>query len=240
LPGARLALNPDLECFMKLRLLALVVGMAASLGVAAQDVSTEKGKLSYAIGYEIGTDFVSKKMDVDVNTVLRAIQDGYAKKKPLVPEQQMISSLTNMRDKMVAEAKARFEQVSRENKLKSDKFLAENKLKKGIVTLPSGIQYRVIEEGTGKRPLKTSEVVMHYRGSKVNGLEFDSTFARGTPVQLKVGEAMKGWQEVLPLMKVGDQWMVYLPAEHALGSRGQGPIGPNEALVFDIKLVDVK
>ena len=112
--------------------------------------------------------------------------------------------------------------------------------KKGIVTLPSGIQYRVIEEGNGKRPLKNSEVTVHYRGSLTSGLEFDSSFARGVPAKFKVDAVLKGWQDVLPMMKVGDHWQIFLPPEQAYGMRGQGPIGPNEALVFEIKLVDVK
>ena len=108
------------------------------------------------------------------------------------------------------------------------------------MVLPSGIQYRVIEEGTGRKAAPTSEVTVHYRGSLTNGFEFDSSFARGVPAKFKVDTVIDGWKEVLPLMKIGDHWQVFLPPEKAYGMRGQGPIGPNEALVFDIKLVDVK
>lgn len=200
----------------------------------------DKNKVSYAIGYEIGRDFQEKKMDVDVNTVIRALQDGYAKRNPTVPEAEMRAALGAMREKMIGEAKVKYEQVARENKTKSDRFLAENKAKKGITTLPSGIQYRVIEEGAGKRATPTSDVTVHYRGSLSNGFEFDSSFAKGQPVSFKVNDVIDGWKDVLPLMKVGDHWQVFLPPEKAYGMRGQGPIGPNEALVFDIKLVDVK
>ena len=225
---------------MSIRFGAALFAALAIGSVAAQDTSTEKGKLSYAIGVEIGTDFVDKKMDVDVNTVIRGIQDGLAKRPPTVPTDQMRAALDKMREKLMTEAKAKYEQMARENKAKSDKFLAENKVKKGIVTLPSGIQYRVIEEGNGKRPLKNSEVTVHYRGSLTSGLEFDSSFARGVPAKFKVDAVLKGWQDVLPMMKVGDHWQIFLPPEQAYGMRGQGPIGPNEALVFEIKLVDVK
>lgn len=200
----------------------------------------DRNKLSYAIGYEIGRDFVDKKMDVDVNTVIRAIQDGYAKRPSSVPEAEMKTVLGQMRDKMIGEAKTRYEAAARENKAKSDRFLAENRSKKGIVVLPSGIQYRVIEEGTGRKATPTSEVTVHYRGSLTNGFEFDSSFARGVPAKFKVDTVIDGWKEILPLMKIGDHWQVFLPPEKAYGMRGQGPIGPNEALVFDIKLVDVK
>ncbi len=216
-------------------LAALLVG-----GANAQDTTSEKGKLSYAIGYEIGNDFVEKKMDIDLNTVIRAIQDGYAKKAPAVAQEQMAEALDKMKERLYNEAKAKYDQLARDNKAASDSFMAANKLKKGIVALPSGIQYRVIEEGTGKRPLKTSEVTVHYRGSLSTGLEFDSSFARGTPAKFKVDQVLKGWQEVMPMMKVGDHWQIFLPADQAYGMRGNGPIGPNQALVFEIKLIDVK
>jgi FKBP-type peptidyl-prolyl cis-trans isomerase FklB len=211
---------------------------AARPAAPAQPV--DRNKVSYAIGYEIGRDFIDKKMDVDVATVIRALQDGYAKRNPTVPEEQMREALGVMREKMIGEARVKFEALARENKVKSDKFLAENKAKKGIVVLPSGIQYRVIEDGTGKRATPTAEVTVHYRGSLSSGLEFDSSFARGQPASFKVDSVIEGWKEILPMMKVGDHWQVFLPPEKAYGLRGQGPIGPNEPLVFDIKLVDVK
>lgn len=225
---------------MMLRFGAVALAALIAGNVVAQDTTTEKGKLSYAIGYEIGNDFIEKKMDVDVATVLRAIQDGYAKRPPAVPAQEMRTALEKMSEKLKTAAMAKYEAMAKENKAKSDKFMADNKVKKGIVTLPSGIQYRVIEDGTGKRPLKNSEVSVHYRGSLSSGLEFDSSFARGVPASFKVDAVLKGWQEVLPMMKVGDHWQIFLPPEQAYGMRGQGPIGPNEALVFEIKLVDVK
>jgi FKBP-type peptidyl-prolyl cis-trans isomerase FklB len=225
---------------MMLRFGAVALAALIAGNVVAQDTTSEKGKLSYAIGYEIGNDFIEKKMDVDVATVLRAIQDGYAKRQPAVPAQEMRTALEKMSEKLKTAALAKYEALAKENKAKSDKFMADNKVKKGIVTLPSGIQYRVIEDGTGKRPLKNSEVSVHYRGSLSSGLEFDSSFARGVPASFKVDAVLKGWQEVLPMMKVGDHWQIFLPPEQAYGMRGQGPIGPNEALVFEIKLVDVK
>ena len=225
---------------MSLRSAAVCIALVAALPAAAQEPATDKGKLSYAVGYEIGRDFQERNMDVDVNTVIRALQDGYAKRTPAVPEETMKDSLGKMREKMMGEAKAKFETLAKENKDKSDKFLSENKSKKGIVVLPSGVQYRVIEEGSGRRPTATSEVTVHYRGSLTNGFEFDSSFARNQPAQFKVDSVLKGWQEVLPLMKIGDHWQIFLPPDLAYGLRGQGPIGPNEALVFDIKLVDIK
>ena len=166
--------------------------------VAAQDMTSEKGKLSYAIGFEIGSDFVNKKMEVDVATVVRGMQDGVAKRPPTVPPEQMRAALEKMREKLMTEAKAQYEKLAAENKAKSDKFMAENKVKKGIITLPSQIQYRVIEEGNGKRPLKNSQVTVHYRGSLTSGLEFDSSFARGVPAPFKVDAVLQPEQRRHP------------------------------------------
>lgn len=178
-------------------------------------------------------------MDVDINTVVRAMQDAYAKRNPAVAEATMRDTLTAFQTKMMGEAKAEFDKVAGANLAQSNKFMAENKTKKGIVSLPSGLQYRVIEDGTGKKVGPTSEVTVHYRGSLSDGLEFDSSFARGEPVKFKVNEVIKGWQESLSRMKVGDHWQIFVPADMAYGERGQPPrIGPNQALVFDIKVID--
>jgi FKBP-type peptidyl-prolyl cis-trans isomerase FklB len=202
----------------------------------------DKPNLSYAIGFQIGNDLIERKLDVDINTVIRALQDGYAKRKATVADDTMRDVLTRMQYEMYNKAKGDFEKLASDNKAKSQKFLSENRSKKGIVTLPSGLQYQIIEEGTGaKHPTPESNVTVHFRGSLASGLEFDSSFARGQPAQFKVNEVIKAWQEILPLMKVGDYWRVFTPPDMAYGERGQPPrIGPNEALVFELKLVDIK
>ena len=209
---------------------------------AAPITAADKPNLSYAIGFQMGDGLVERKIDVDINAVIRGLQDGFAKRKPTVAEETMRDVLSRMQAQMYTAAKAEFDKLGSDNKAKSQKFLAENKGKKGVVTLPSGLQYVIIEEGTGaKHPTPTSDVSVHYRGSLINGLEFDSSFARGQPANFKVNEVIKGWAEILPLMRVGDYWRVYVPADMAYGDRGQPPrIGPNEALVFELKLVDVK
>ena len=226
---------------MNLRWSLALAALLATGSAVAQETTSEKGKLSYSIGYQIGKDFTERKMDVDINTVVKALQDAYAKRAPAVAEEQMRDTLTKFQTKMMGEAKAEFDKVAGANKAKSDAFMAANKAKKGIVSLPSGVQYRVIEDGTGKQVTATSEVTVHYRGSLSDGLEFDSSFARGEPVKFKVNEVIKGWQEALPRMKVGDHWQIFVPSDLAYAERGQAPrIGPNQALVFDIKVIDSK
>lgn len=214
--------------------------MLTAGAAAAQDTSSEKGKLSYAIGYEIGKDFTEREMDIDLNTVIRAIQDGYAKRNPAVPEAEMRTALEAAQQQMVEQARAEFEKVASENKAEADRFLAANRQKSGVVALPSGVQYRIIEEGSGGRPTANSEVRIHFRGSLASGREFASTYQGNEPMTMRVSESpIKGLQEVLPLMKSGSRWEVYLPPEQAYGDSPRSPIGPNQAVIFDVKLVEV-
>lgn len=226
---------------MKVRLAIALAAILGTHAVMAQDTTSEKGKLSYAIGYEMGKDFTERNMDVDINTVIRAIQDGYGKRPAVVAEDQMRAALEQMQTKLTEQARTEFNKVSTENKTKSDAFLAQNRTKPGIVTLPSGMQYRVIEEGAGGRPSSSSEVKIHFRGSLYTGQEFASTYQGNQAVQMRVSDApIKGLQEALPLMKSGSRWELFLPADLAYGDSPRSPIGPNQAVVFDVKLEEVK
>ncbi|MCB1608555.1 MAG: FKBP-type peptidyl-prolyl cis-trans isomerase [Xanthomonadales bacterium] len=232
---------------MSIRWMAALVAGVWSITALAQQAAPQqqlpamdKNKLSYALGFQIGTDMRERGLDVDIATVVRALQEGHANSQPSVPMEEMVGQLAAMEDKLRKEAEAKFNTLAAENKAKSDRFLAENRAKKGIIVLPSGIQYRVIEEGNGARPSPTSDVVVHYRGSLISGFEFDSSFARNQPANFKVDQVLTGWREILPLMRVGDQWQVFLPPEQAYGERGPRPIGPNQALIFDIKLLEIK
>ena len=219
---------------------ALIAAMTMSAAVA-QDTTSEKGKLSYALGYQIGNDFTERKLDVDLNTVIKAIQDGYAKRNPTVPMEQMGAALEAMQKKLMEEAKAEFDKAIAENKRKSDAFLAQNRTKTGVQTLSSGIQYRVIETGTGAKPTANSDVQIHFRGSLANGQEFASTYQGNEPVSMKVSEApLPGLRQVLPMMGQGSRWEVFLPPDQAYGDNPRSPIGPAQAVVFDVKLVEVK
>lgn len=226
---------------MKLRWTAALCAAMSMGAVMAQDTTSEKGKLSYAIGYEIGRDFNEKKMAVDLNTVIKALQDGYAKRNPSVPEDQMRIALEAMQKKMLDSAKAEFDKVSGENKRKSDAFLAANRSKSGVQTLPSGIQYRIIEAGGGAKPTPNSEVKLHFRGSLSTGQEFASTYQGNQPVSMKVSDApIPGLKAILPMMATGARWELFLPAEQAYGNTPRSPIGPQQAVVFDVKVIEVK
>ena len=224
---------------MRSRLALIILFMLASGSALAQDVTSEKGKLSYSVGWDIGADIKRRSTEFDVEALISAVRDIVAGNDPKVAPEEMRTLLTALQEKVRAEQVEQFRQLSEENQAKSEEFLQANKAKTGIVVLPSGIQYRIIEEGDGARPGMESRVSVHYRGSKLDGREFDSSFARGTPEEFTVNAVLKGWQEVLPLMKVGSTWQIFVPPELAFGARGNPPVGPNEALMFDLKLVEL-
>jgi FKBP-type peptidyl-prolyl cis-trans isomerase len=228
---------------MKLRWTAALLA-ATTIGTAMAQTAApapDKNKLSYAIGYQIGRDFSERNLDVDIETVIRAIRDGQAKREPTVAVADMEAALNAMQKKMAEQARAEFEKVSAENKQKSDAFLAQNKTKTGVQVLSSGIQYRVIETGSGAKPTANSKVSVHLRGSISTGQEFASTYQANKPLELTVGEApMPGLRTVLPMMTVGSRWEVFLPPDQAYGNDPRAPIGPNQAVVLDLKLVSVQ
>ena len=224
---------------MRSRLALTILIMLASGSVLAQDVNTEKGKLSYAVGWDIGADIARRSTEFDVESLITAIRDVVAEKEPQVVAEEMRTLLAALQEKVRAEQVEQFRVLSEKNQAESEAFLEANKSKTGIVALPSGVQYRIIEEGDGARPGVESKVSVHYRGSKLDGREFDSSFARGTPEEFTVNAVLQGWQEVLPLMKAGSTWQIFVPPELAFGSRGNPPVGPNEALMFDLKLVEI-
>jgi FKBP-type peptidyl-prolyl cis-trans isomerase FklB len=218
--------------------LSLLLMLAAGT-TWAQDLTSEKGKLSYAVGWDLGADIARRSTDFDVESLIQAIRDTAAGADPKVAPEEMRALLTALQEKVRAEQLEAFQKLAEENQQKSQNFLEENKGKTGIVVMPSGVQYRVIEEGNGARPQLDSTVRVHYRGSKMDGREFDSSFARGVPEEFTVDAVLQGWQEVLPLMKQGSTWQIFVPPELAFGQRGNPPVGPNEALMFDLKLIEI-
>jgi FKBP-type peptidyl-prolyl cis-trans isomerase FklB len=201
-----------------------------------------RAELSYALGYEAGLDLGQRNLDVDIATVLRGVQDGFSRKKPEYSPQVMQQVIQTMQRKMVAEARAAYEKLATANLKKANAFFADNGKKHGVVTLPSGVQYKVLDGGKGdKSPTVDSEVTLQYRGEFLDGTVFDNTEDRGKPVVFPVNQMIPGWRDIITRMHVGDHWQVFIPPDQAYGIRGSPPrIGPNEALVFDIHLLGVK
>lgn len=231
------------RCLGLLGVLAMLAGpVCAQTDGKAAAPAPDKAKLSYAIGYQIGSQFADGKPDVAVPTLLQAIQDAYAKRAPAVSMAEMHQQLQLLNQQMHAQALAEFQHVAAANAQKSLQYMAQNRKKAGVVQLPSGIQYAVLKQGHGKvHPSVRSTVTVNYRGMLVDGTEFDSTWAHGAPVSFTVDKVIRGWQDVIPRMSVGDRWKVVIPPQLAYGANGALPrIGPNEALVFEIELVAIK
>jgi len=237
---------------MKFKLITAAALLVSATFVSAQEEESmkfDKNITSYSIGYRMGLEFAGRsgsEIELNIDEAIKGIRDASEKKDPSIAKEDMVLNLKGYENKMKKMQYDQYMKVADENQKRSDDFLKQNRSKKGIKELASGIQYREIEDGTGNHPTMDSEVVMHYRGSIIgsddpdNYQEFDSTFIKGQPRTLKVSTALKGWQEVLPLMRPGAKWQVFLPPELGFGIRGQSPIGPNEVLVFDINLLEVK
>lgn len=205
---------------------------------------TDKEKLSYTIGAQIGYSLKRDKIEIDPDVLLQAIEDVQSESEMRMTQEEMRDAMM-ARQKTIMEARrADMEKLmagAEKNKEEGVKYLAENKKKEGVVTLPSGLQYKVIEKGEGKSPGLTSTVVAHYRGTLIDGTEFDSSHKRGEPTTFRVDRVIKGWQEALQKMKPGAKWQVYIPSDLAYGDKPSGEkIGPNSTLIFDINLIEVK
>lgn len=233
---------------MKIKLVAAaVMGLAMSAAIAANDaasvssLNTDTDKLSYSIGADLGKNFKTQGIDINPSALAKGMQDGMGNGALMLTEQQMKDVLNNFQKELMTKRTAEFNKKSEENKTKGEAFLAQNKTKPGIVTLPSGLQYKVIDTGTGVKPAKTDTVTVEYTGTLINGTVFDSTEKAGKPATFQVSQVIPGWTEALQLMPAGSTWEVYVPANLAYGSRSVGgPIGPNETLIFKIHLVSVK
>jgi FKBP-type peptidyl-prolyl cis-trans isomerase FklB len=225
--------------FVAVVVLALFTGLAS-----AQDkvvLKTDKDKVSYSIGLDIGTNFKRQSVDLDAKALAAGIADGLSGGKPLLAEDEVRKVLAEFRQQMGAKAQQVAQQLAEKNQKEGETFLAENKKKKGVITLPSGLQYQVIKEGTGKIPKATETVTTHYRGTLIDGTEFDSSYKRNEPTSFPVNGVIKGWTEALQLMKVGSKWQLFIPASLAYGPQGAGQlIGPNATLIFEIELLSIK
>ena len=228
---------------MKLRLIAVVVtALVLTAGTAvAQDTSSEKGKLSYALGYDLGRNASESGEQLDVNTIVKGLQDGYAKKQPSVPVDQLRTAVESMQKRQQAKAKAEYEKAAATNKTKSDGFINANKAKAGVKSLANGVQYRVIENGSGPKPSQANTVQLEVAGP----FPWGERPAQARPAQpitaVKLSEIeMPAMREVLQQMPAGSKWEVTLPADKAYGADPRTPFPPNVAVQFEIKLISVK
>ncbi len=200
-------------------------------------LETLSQKASYAVGTQMGQSLTQFPVDLDRASFDAGFEDGLAKKESRLSQEEMMSVFREMQTKAQEKAAS----AGKINLEKGKAFLAENAKKKGVKTTASGLQYKVVRKGKGKKPARTNRVVVHYEGKTLDGNVFDSSYARNKPNEFAVGGVIPGWTEALLLMKIGSKYQLFIPSDIAYGPRGQGrDIGPNEVLIFDVELLDIK
>jgi len=225
-------------------------GIAAksSTGAAAQHhpaaaplvLKTDKDKESYAIGMNIGKSIHRDGVDVDPNILLRGMKDAIAGGKTVLTEDEAKAVMTNLQAELHKQQAEKAQLAAGANKKAGDTFLAENKTKEGVVTLPSGLQYKILTPGTGPKPAATDTVVCNYKGTLLDNTEFDSSYSRNQPLTIPVSGVIKGWTEALQLMPVGSKWQLFIPSDLAYGPQAKGPIGANSTLIFEVELLSIQ
>jgi FKBP-type peptidyl-prolyl cis-trans isomerase FklB len=208
----------------------------------ALTLKTQKEKASYALGMKIGGDLRKQGVNVAVDPALaaRGFKDALAGSKPLLTEDDERSALTQLQNEVREKQQANAHEKGAAARKQGEEFLAANKSKEGVVTLPSGLEYKILTAGNGPKPTAGDTVTCNYRGTLLNGTEFDSSYKHGEPVSFPVGGVIKGWTEALQLMPVGSKWQLFIPPDMAYGDRGAGSdIGPGEALIFEVELLSI-
>lgn len=217
----------------------------AAKTAAAPALTTREQKFSYAVGMNIGSglsaNLKKQSVDVDANLVAQGLKDALSGGKTRLTEEEAKAVLTEVQNEIAKQRQEKLKETSDKNKAEGEAFLAANKGKEGVVTLPSGLQYKILTTGTGPKPTATDSVVCNYRGTLINGTEFDSSYKRGQPATFGVGQVIKGWTEALQLMPVGSKWQLFVPSSIAYGERGAGAeIGPNATLIFEVELLSIE
>src|SRR6266511_559383 len=222
------------------RFILIYAAFLLTLPLFAQEKSPplkdQKDKVSYSIGLNIGSNLARQNVEINPDSLIAGVRDGIAGK-PQLTQDQVKEVMTALEKDMQAKQKAAGEKSAAEG----TKFLEENKKKEGVKATASGLQYKVLKEGTGAQPKATDMVTVNYRGTLVNGKEFDSSYKRGQPVTFPLNGVIKGWTEALQLMPVGSKWQLFIPPNLAYAERGAGgDIGPNATLIFEVELMDAK
>jgi FKBP-type peptidyl-prolyl cis-trans isomerase FklB len=224
---------------MKTILLSLACVSLLAYSLPAAETNTlknQKEKVSYTMGFNLGNNWKSQEIDVDLDLIVQGVKDAQAGKQPVLTDTEMRETMNALQKEM----RDKRQQRAEKNKKEGEAFLAENKTKPGIVTLPDGLQYKILTEGKGQSPKSNDTVTVNYRGTLIDGTEFDSSIKRGQPATFGVNRVIKGWTEALLLMKPGAKWQLFIPADLAYGPGGSGKIGPNSTLLFEVELISAQ
>ena len=208
---------------------------------AGPDLKTPKDRINYAIGVNLIENIKKQGVDIDLNLVIKGMQDAFLGQKLLMTDEELRTCISLYQTDVRQKQSKAMAMATENNKKEGEAFLAENRKLEGVVTLPSGLQYRIVKAGEGSKPTDKDSVECHYRARLINGVEFDSSYRKGRPVTIKVNSVIPGWREALMLMPAGSTWQVFIPSQLAYGERGKSPsIGPNATLIFEVELIAVK
>lgn len=228
------------KVFAVMSMAAIVAACDGAKNPSETKLDSEMEKVSYSFGVDLGKR-IGENTELDVAAFSAGVSDGIEGGELQMSEEDMMATLQGYQQKKMAEMQAEAEQEATENQQASEAFLAANAEKDGVVVLDSGLQYKVLEAGEGAKPTADDTVEVHYRGTLIDGTEFDSSYARGESITFPVGGVIAGWTEALQLMPVGSKWELYIPSDLAYGPGGtQGMIGPNQALVFEVELLGIE
>jgi len=212
----------------------------AAKTAAPLTLKTTKDKFSYALGMRMGANLHKQSVPVDPAILARGLRDGLAGGKTLLTEEEAQAALAEVQNSLRKQQQEKMQEAGAANKKEGDAFLAANKAKDGVVTLPSGLEYKILKEGTGPKPTANDSVVCNYRGTLINGTEFDSSYKRGQPATFPVSGVIKGWTEALQLMPVGSKWQLFIPSDLAYAERAPAEIGPDSTLIFEVELLSIE
>jgi FKBP-type peptidyl-prolyl cis-trans isomerase FklB len=220
-----------------LAVIAVVVGVSGMRAADGPDLKDQSAKASYSLGANLGTIFKEAEIGIDSNLMLQGFKDAQAGNSKLTTE-EINGALRQLQQEISAKRMEKMRQLAESNKTAGEKFLAENKTKPGVITLPNGLQYKVLTEGSGASPETNDIVTVNYRGTSIAGKEFDSTAKTGQSLVRPLRGLIPGWREAVHLMKLGAKWELFIPPDLAYGAGGHPPdIGPNETLIFEVELV---
>jgi FKBP-type peptidyl-prolyl cis-trans isomerase FklB len=210
------------------------------LGADGLELKDQKDKESYSLGYQFGQSLKQQGLAVNLEVYTAGIRDALGGNAPAMSREEIENTVLNVQSRVMAARQKEFQATAGKNLSDGKAFLEANGRKAGVKTLPSGLQYKVLAEGSGKTPKDADEVTVNYRGTLTDGTEFDSSYRRGKPLIVKVNGVIRGWSEALQLMKEGSKWQLFIPPDLAYGERGMGRIPPNSTLIFDVELISVK
>jgi FKBP-type peptidyl-prolyl cis-trans isomerase FklB len=204
-------------------------------------LETQKDKTSYAIGLSVGKSLQKDSIDADPKIILQGLQDALSGNKALLTDDEIRATMMALQQEVHQKQEEKQQALMETNKKEGEAFLAANSKKEGVVTLPSGLQYKILQQGTGAKPTASDTVVCNYKGTLLDNTEFDSSYKRGQPASFPVSQVIKGWTEALQLMPVGSKWQLFIPSDLAYGERGQGAtIAPNATLIFEVELLSIQ